>query len=130
MRNLGGGLEQDQALVCVKWIDPPTEQIAREDLEIEFRIFAAERQLESGFAVRVPMAGACVAARFGDHRHDFVAEGNGVPCGTRQQKSQTSRARTPESHRPETTHFPIKLTLSRGSNSIEAFCWIDPTGGV
>src|SRR2546422_1494221 len=37
----------------------------------------------------------------------------------------TTLFRSPESNRPETTHFPIKLTLSRGSNSIEAFCWID-----
>jgi hypothetical protein len=45
--------------------------------EIEIRTFAAQREFEAGFAIRVSVTGACVTTGLGNDRHHIVAEGNG-----------------------------------------------------
>ena len=62
-------------MVWIQRVGPPGEGVAGERPEIEVGIFAAQGEFEAGFAVLVAMAGAGVAAAFGEHRHDLVAEG-------------------------------------------------------
>ena len=68
-----GGLEQRQAPIGRGSADATAEQIASQRTEIEFRIVTAEAEAKPPFARRVAVAGAHVAACFGQQRHDVVA---------------------------------------------------------
>ena len=65
-------------MVRLHEVDTAIELILSERGVIEVRTFAAERKFETGFAVGVAVAGAGVAAGFGENGHDVVAERDGA----------------------------------------------------
>ena len=69
MRDGRGGLKQNQAVVGRGDIYTATSQIVREGTNIIDWIVSTERKLEAVFAVLSTMAGACIAAQLGKHRH-------------------------------------------------------------
>jgi hypothetical protein len=77
VRELGGGLEQQQAAVGVDRVHPPGEKVARQRVVILARVLPAQRQLEAALAVLVSVARPGVATRLGEDGHDVVAEGGG-----------------------------------------------------
>jgi len=76
VRDLHGRFEQQQALVGIRRVDPPTEPVAGKNLVVVPGILSAQGDLESAFAAGIAMAGPQVTARLGEHRHDVVAKRN------------------------------------------------------
>ena len=95
MGQLRSGLEEQEAPGRVVGVDPASEQVAGQSPVIEFRVFAAQRELESGLAVLIAVARTRVAAALRQHRHDVVAKGDGTFGGRqswrRRRHSQESK---------------------------------------
>src|SRR5258706_1707356 len=56
VRDLGGGFQQDQAPLRFQRIRPPPERFARENVVIELRILATQRQLEPSLPALITVA--------------------------------------------------------------------------
>src|SRR5262249_61716440 len=78
VRQLRGGLEEDEALLRVLRVYASGEHVARERPVIELGVLAAKRQFEAGFAVLISVARPGVATGLGEHGHRVAAQGNGI----------------------------------------------------
>ena len=69
MRNRGGGLEQDEAVIGRGDIHAAASEVVRESADVIDRIVPAKREFETVFAVLGSVAGSGVASQLGEHRH-------------------------------------------------------------
>src|SRR5437899_3096943 len=74
--NLRCWLQQNETLFRFERIGSTRKGIASEDVVIEFRIFAAERKLETSFTILVAVACAGIASGFGNYGHHVIAKRN------------------------------------------------------
>ena len=75
MRELRGGLEEEEAFIGIGGVDAAGEHVAGECVQVELRIVAAKRELEAGLAILIAVAGTGVASGLGEHGHDVIAKG-------------------------------------------------------
>ena len=79
--NPHGGLFQQQARVGIGAVDSPAAKIAHDRGQVEFRILAAQRELEPTLAVLIAVTDSLVAAGLGQHGHHVAAEADRGRCG-------------------------------------------------
>ena len=77
MRDLSGGLEENEALIRVLGVGAATEHVPGESIVIPFGILTAERKFEARLAIGIAVALTGIATRLREHRHHVVAEGDG-----------------------------------------------------
>ena len=77
MRNRPGRLQQDQAASRIGGDDAASPRLPGDHQEIGLRVVTPQRQLEAVLSRRRAVAGARVAAGFGQHRLHVVAEAPG-----------------------------------------------------
>ena len=74
MRNRHRGLAENQARRGIGERDPPSDGLPRQRVVVDFRIVAAQRQLEPVLPGERTVTGALIAARLRQHRDHVIAE--------------------------------------------------------
>src|SRR5207244_5369838 len=76
VRDLRGGLEQNQALLRLQWTHSPGKQVPRQRKMIKVWVLPAQRELETAFAVLVSVTSPGATTRLGQHSHNIITEGH------------------------------------------------------